>query len=76
MTPELAAAMAATDQAWRHVRDVHGVDRICGSATWAEIHHQRAHRREGTPWHDAWTLEHDPDHHRHPSPIIDRQAHP
>lgn len=39
-----------------HVREVHGID-APGTAGQVEAVHQRAHAREGTPWHsDAWRL--------------------
>jgi|GEM_PF-3640459 len=70
MDPELAADIAATDQAWAHVREVHGIHRY-GSASWAEWHHERAHCRERTPCHPAWTREADPDHHQHPAATVE-----
>lgn len=60
----LPVLIAATKQAWCHLREVHGIHRS-GSATWSTVHHERAHRRERTPAHDAWTLEIDPAHHHH-----------
>ena len=40
---------------WHHVNHDHGL-RAEGTAGQIEAVHTRAHRREATPWHDAWTL--------------------
>lgn len=38
-----------------HVRDAHGIV-VHGSANTVEAAHMRAHRTEGTAWHNAWRL--------------------
>lgn len=39
----------------RHVHHDHGCP-VEGTAGQIEAVHMRVHRREGSPWHDAWTL--------------------
>ncbi len=52
---ELQRLQACYRQLWLHVRDVHGID-AGGTAGQIEAVHRYAHRREATPWHDAWTM--------------------
>ena len=65
--PELDWLHACYTALRRHVTEHHGL-RAEGTAGQIEAVHRRAHRREGTPWHDAWTLP------RPPSPDTPPQA--
>lgn len=56
MNPTLHQLQTATTRAWRHLLDEHGIN-VAGSASQVEAAHQAAHRREGTAWHPAWTLD-------------------
>jgi hypothetical protein len=54
---ELDWLRACYNALWRHVNEDHGLA-VEGTAGQIEAVHMRAHRREGTAWHDAWTLPH------------------
>ncbi len=65
-TSELAYLTACYNQLRVHVRDVHDVD-CYGTAGQIEAVHHRAHRTDGSAWHDAWTMPppHHDSHHDH-----------
>jgi hypothetical protein len=52
---ELNWLRACYEALWHHVNHDHGL-RAEGTAGQIEAVHMRAHRYQGSAWHDAWTL--------------------